>query len=116
MSKADEKFFNERPRRTQKCPRCNGCGTVIDGYTLAFTERFDGAPSGALCAAVVGASGIFETCREAVLLANRAGRHIAFDFNERVVVVQPGDDGDRIAREWWQETYGETPEESAARR
>ena len=116
MRKSDRTLFDDRPARPQTCPRCRGCGTVDDGYALAPAEPFDGAPAGAVHASVVGASDIFEASREAVDLARLAGRPVAFEFNDQVVVARAGDDPDKISRAWWQRQYNETPEATFARR
>lgn len=41
---------------------------------------------------------------------------VAFDFNGKTVVVRQTDDPVEVARSWWRAAYGETPEETAARR
>lgn len=116
MTPLDCALFDNRPRRARVCPHCSGCGTVEDAYALLPCEHFEGAPNDALCATVVGAFDIFTACREAVQLAKRSQRHVAFDFNGQVVLVGSNDDPDRIARAWWLRVYNETPEESAAKR
>ena len=113
---SDQALFDDRPTRSKTCPRCRGCGTVVESHALAPRERFDGAPTDALLASVVGSFDIFTASREAVDLARRAGRPVAFEFNGRVVVARDGDDPDEIARAWWQREYNETPEETFARR
>ncbi len=114
MSPKDKALFDRRPR-TSTCPRCDGCGHVVEPYALMPHEHLEGAPADALCAAVAGSFGIFAVCREAAELAGRAGRPVAFDFNDHLVVVRAGDDPDRVARSWWQRAYGETPEAMFAR-
>lgn len=117
MSNPDRKWFDERPERTLTCPRCKGCGTITDGYALAPTDRavLD-APNEAIRAYVRGASSIFDACAEAADIAKRSGEPVAFRFTDSTVVVKPGDNGDKVARDWWQRTYNETPEETAKRR
>jgi hypothetical protein len=89
---------------------------VIEAYALSPSERFDGAPTDALHASVVGSFDIFEASKEAVDLSKRARRPVAFEFNGQVVVAHDGDDPDKIARTWWQLQYNETPEATFARR
>ncbi len=112
----DQALFDGRPTRSQTCPHCRGCGTVIEAYALVPTERFDGAPPNALCAFVVGSFDIFTASKEAVDLAKRAKRPVAFEFNGQVVVARGGDNPDRLSRAWWQLQYNETPEAAFARR
>jgi hypothetical protein len=117
----DALFFTSRPERTEPCPRCRGCGTIANPYALRWAglderdlrrERAEGM----VTARVVGSFTIFDACREAAMIARAARRAVAFRFNDRTVVVNVGDDGDRVARQWWLDTYGETPEQTAARR
>ena len=112
----DRKWFDERPERTKKCPRCGGCGTIDVGYALAPTDRVIDAPNNAVRAFVVGASSIFDACKEAADIAKRSGDPVAFEFNGQTVVLRPGDNADKVARDWWQKQYNETPEETLARR
>lgn len=75
-----------------------------------------GVPPDVLQAFVVGSAFIFEATRDALEVAKGTGRTVAFLFNTKLVVVRPRDDSDAVARAWWQEVNGETPEESWARR
>lgn len=109
-------LFLQRPTRKHACPRCHGTGQIVESYALAPSEPFDGAPPNALHAVVVGASSIHEACTEAVALAARARRPVAFDFSGQIVVATATDNPDQLMRAWWQRQYKETPEESAARR
>lgn len=118
----DRALFDDRPTRSQTCPRCRGCGTVSETYALApyeglvgDPERFEGAPDDALCAFVVGSFDIFTASKEAADLARRSLRPVAFDFLDHVVVVRDGDDPDEISRAWWWKQYNETPEATFAR-
>ncbi len=114
----DAELFGGRPLRTSTCPRCRGNGVVVEVYALRY--RATGLDlqrsAGMVTATVIGAFGIFEVCREAAEVAERASRPVAFQFNDRVVAVTPGDDPDDVARQWWFDVYGETPEQTAARR
>jgi hypothetical protein len=89
---------------------------VSDEYALAPRDRFDGAPPNAVHAVVVGSFDIFTACKEAVILAARSHRPVAFEFLDHVVVVRSADDPVAIARAWWQRQYNETPEATFARR
>jgi len=85
-------------------------------YCLAHSDVLPkDAPPNAIMAVVVGSREIFETTREARKLADLAGRPVAFDFSGLTVVVGPGDDPDAVARSWWQQLHGCTPEQSAER-
>lgn len=75
-----------------------------------------GVPSDVLQAFVVGSAYIFDATRDASVVAKRTGRTVAFLFNTKLVVMRPKDDSDEVARAWWQEANGETPEETWARR
>jgi len=114
---ADRTWFEDRPKRTHPCPRCRGCGTIVEAYALAYwDEPLDGAPADALRAFVVGSFDISTSCREAADLARISGRPVAFEFNGQIVVVCGNDDPDQVARTWWLRHYGETPEASFSRR
>jgi hypothetical protein len=121
-TKNDRVLFDDRPVRSRTCRICHGHGTVIESYALAPCERerldecFDGVPADVVCAAVVGSFDIFTACKEAVDVAKRARRPVAFDFNDQLVVVRSDDDPDKIARAWWQLAHNETPEATFARR
>lgn len=121
VNRVDQALFDRRPKRVRKCPRCHGCGTIVDSYALMPSPRTDafklaGTPLDTLCAFVVGSFDIFEATREAVDLAKRSRRPVAFEFNEQIVLVRASDDPDAIARLWWKNAYGETPEQTFARR
>jgi hypothetical protein len=75
-----------------------------------------GAPPDSVTAIVLGSSSIFEATREASEIANRARRIVAFYFMDRLVVAMPYDDHVQVAERWWLEFYGETYEESVAKR
>jgi len=112
----DVKLFDERPTRTRTCPQCHGHGNVIEGYALAQGEPIESAPKAAVYASVAGSFDIFTACKEAREIAKRADRPVAFDFNDQVVVVHASDDPNQVARAWWLKAYGETPEQTRARR
>lgn len=115
MYKHDE-WFDQRPRITETCPRCRGCGTIERAYALAPTDRVRDAPPDAIPAVVVGSFDIFTACNEAAAIATAAGIMVAFEFLDHTVVVRRGDDPETVARAWWHTQYGETPEQSRARR
>jgi hypothetical protein len=112
----DAKWFHDRPRRTKRCERCGGCGTLEIGFALVPADHVTDAPEDAIRAFVVGAYDIFTACREAADIARKASRLVAFEFNGRCVVVRPNDDPTTVARQWWLTQYNETPEQSLARR
>jgi len=122
MNPRDQELFDGRPKITKPCPHCSGHGRVTVGYALIHFERasmpepLDRIPPDAICALVVGSSGIYECCKEAVEIAARAQRPVAFEFCSQIVIARAGDDPVRLAREWWMIEYKETPEASAARR
>lgn len=116
----DVELFDSRPARAETCPRCMGCGSIDAGYALhPWNEeltRIDGAPDGAVLAFVGGSFDVFSAAREAKELVRRSGRPVAFQFLDHAVVVRPDDDPHQVARAWWLLQYGETPEDTAARR
>lgn len=118
----DETLFSSRPERIEKCLRCGGLGEYVDHYALYHNDNSHAdrmavhRRAGLVIASVRGASNIFESCNEAAEIAGRAGRGVAFWFSGRAVVVNPGDNGDAVARAWWMDVHGETPEETYARR
>lgn len=118
----DEELFSSRPERIEKCARCGGRGEYVNHYALRHNDNSHAdrmavhRRAGLVIASVRGASDIFESCNEAAEIAARAGRAVAFWFNGRAVVVRPGDVGDAVARAWWVDVHGETPEETYARR
>ena len=113
-SEDNASWFASRPVRTETCSRCNGHGTIGKGYALAPREGVGTASM--IMATVVGSADIFTACAEASEIAKRANRSVHFDFNGRTVIVRPKDNPVTIARSWWQKAYGETPEQSQARR
>lgn len=116
----DEDLFASRPLLEEPCRACRGTGVRLGSYALHAASRGmaleDEVPAGAVRAFVVGSSSIFEACREAAEVAGRAGRPVAFMFNDLLVVIKPGDDPDLAARTWWQLAHGETPEQTWERR
>lgn len=111
----DDQLFSSRPPRRVVCASCGGCGGQDEPYALRYNsgdnlnkERSEGM----VTAAAVGSSSVWECTKEAAEVAGRARRPVAFRFNGRVVVVNVGDDPDRVARQWWQDVYGETPEQT----
>ncbi len=115
----DAALFDSRPARVEQCSRCGGTGSHVDLYALRPGSRRELAlqrRAGMVIATPVGASDIFECCREAAEIAERAKRPVAFQFNEQVVVMKPGDNPNLVARSWWQAAYGETPEETMEKR
>jgi hypothetical protein len=120
MSDAEDKaLFDSRPERVEQCSRCRGAGSYVDPYALLPGSRHElglARHAGMVIATPAGASDIFECCREAAEIAERAKRPVAFQFNAQVVVVKPGDNPNLVARAWWQAVYGETPEATMEKR
>lgn len=113
----DHIWFTSRPETQEVCRRCNGHGYIIPGYALTWSdEPIRGASDNAVGAIVVGSSSISEATREASDIACRSGRPVAFVFIGHTVEVNPLDRPEVVARRWWHEMYGESPEETAARR
>ena len=112
----DIELFGARPARSTNCTTCRGRGHVDRPYVLVHTPRLRGVPSGVVTATVVGTASIFEATREASEIANKVQRPVAFYFMEKLVITKPYDDPGEVARRWWREFYGETYEESVARR
>lgn len=122
MKQSDRHLFSSRPAETRPCRSCGGLGRTTDPHWLVHCEvEVEGGagaavPGDAVHASVVGSASIFEATREAGEIARRSARPVAFEFNDVVVVVHPQSDPDLIARAWWLERHGETPEQTAARR
>lgn len=114
------KWFDDRPRRTKRCWQCGGCGTVEVTYALmpsdGLYDPMEDAPSDAIRATVVGSSDIFTACQEASDISRKAEAPVSFTFIDRTVTVRQADDPNVVARRWWMEEYGETPEQTRARR
>jgi hypothetical protein len=109
--------FVSRPDRVRACPTCAGHGRVAAPYYLvSYDQPIPGAPVGAIMAMVCGAASIFEATHEAHDIAVRWALPVAFDFNGLLVVVRSTDVPAHVANAWWLERYGETQEQSAARR
>ncbi len=70
----DARWFDERPRRAEVCPRCRGCGEVDLPYALRQGGPVTGSPNEAIRAWVCGSFDIFEACREAAEIAGPASR------------------------------------------
>lgn len=114
---SDSEWFDQRPLITERCPRCKGCGEITRSYALAAeTDDVRDAPADAIRAVVIGSFDIFTACREAAAIVQGSARPVAFAFLDHTVVVRLGDDPNLVARDWWQKQYGETPEETRARR
>jgi hypothetical protein len=113
----DEGLFDSRPARTATCPRCQGHGNVSIGYALhPSSDPIVGAPKNAIHAFVAGSFDVFYASKEAAALATSTRRSVAFQCIDYVVILNPGDDPDQVARAWWLQQYGETPEATWARR
>jgi len=116
----DTRIFDSRPTKIESCPRCRGYGSIRVGYALhPLTDELPpiaGAPKDAIRAFVAGSFDVFHAAREAADLARLANRPVAFNCIDHAVVVRPDDDPDQVARAWWQLQYGETPEDTWARR
>lgn len=103
-------------RPSTDCNVCHGTGKVRSPNFLVQDLELGYVYSGMVCATIAGSPSIFEVCREAQTIALGLGCPVAFEFNDVRVIVRPASDPDQVAREWWQEALGETPEESWARR
>jgi hypothetical protein len=119
---SDAKWFDDRPRRTKLCGQCGGCGTVEVSYALMPADGVVAAlyaadaPTNSIRACVAGSNDIFTACKEAADIAGRSSAPVAFEFLDHTVVVRSGDDPTTVARQWWMKQYGETPEQTRARR
>lgn len=110
-------LFSRRPRTVKPCSRCEGKGEETVGYALAHLPTRDPRlPDYAVQALVVGAATIFEATREARAIADQCRRPVAFMFLQHPVQVGIESDTVQIARDWWRRQYGETPEQTQARR
>jgi hypothetical protein len=79
-------------------------------------EQLPSAPEGAEICDVTISSSITEAIKEGKELANLLNKPVAFDFNRQLVVVYKDSNVDQLYRKWWFDMYGETPEESYAKR
>ena len=124
----DAPWFDNRPLRSAHCAHCRGSGWIDRAYALAparsqvhrHSIALD-APDNAILAFVNGAFDIFTACQEAADIAQKSQRPVTFQFdnytvNNYTVTLWPGDDPDSKARQWWQLSYNETPEQTRARR
>lgn len=114
-------LFDARPPLPgAPCAACRGRGRVPAGsYWLAPDREFPSDNSEAIptiTAIPVGSCSIFEATNEAAEIAQRGEVIVVFGFNGRLVVVRPDSDPRLVARRWWTEEYGKTPEQSAAER
>lgn len=112
----DAFWLDRRPRITETCPRCRGCGTIQRSYALAPTEEVRDAPEDAIRTVVVGSFDIWTACKEAAAIVAAAGKPVVFEFLDHTVVVKRGDDPIAVGRAWWHKQYNETPEQTATRR
>jgi hypothetical protein len=114
---------------TETCQECHGTGRVTkrEHFALWTPEEYPTdipiSPSAKgyasseayVCVAVPGAS-IFEACKEGVAIAKVVGRPVAFECNGAIAVCLQHSDPNSVALEWWKLAYGETYEQSAAKR
>ncbi len=114
---SDRRLFVDRAPQVCACARCSGSGYLVRPYWLVPAPvPPHGAPPDSIWATTRGTAHIREATLEASELARRANRPVAFDFNDLLVVVRPHDDPEEVWRSWWLAKYGETPEQTAARR
>jgi hypothetical protein len=115
----DDPFSSRPPKPDRRCSCCSGLGVIPDPYWLRADPGgigLRGSREDVIVAWVSGSASIFEAAREASEIARRTGRPVEFRFIDRTVSVAPPDDPEVVARAWWREFYGETPEQTAARR
>ncbi len=114
---SDRRLFVDSAAPVCACARCSGSGYLVRPYWLVPAPvPPHGAPPDSIWATTRGTAHIREATLEASELARRANRPVAFDFNDLLVVVRPHDDPEEVWRSWWLAKYGETPEQTAARR
>jgi hypothetical protein len=112
---------------TEPCRECGGSGHVQkrEYFALWTPDEYEGTetldpkhdvPQNAYVCTAVPGSTINEACREAIGLVKLVNRPVAFEFNGAVAVCHQDSDPDRIVRAWWLKAYGETYEQSMAKR
>lgn len=99
-------------KRERACPHCGGTGSVMVEHPGGLLRWRAGNEYDV----IGGAPSIFEVCNAASLLAQGRGSPVCFDFNGTPVEVHPDDNPVTVANAWWVKTFGETQEESYARR
>lgn len=124
-----EKIVRTPREWTEPCARCGGTGNVqkrerfalwtpdeyaseVKNGSLSVIDPKHDVPKDAYVCQVMGGSDIWGTCREAVDIAIRVDRPVAFLFNDTIAVCRSDSDPEKVAREWWKRCYGKTPEES----
>jgi hypothetical protein len=107
------------PRKwTEVCKTCNGSGKTHhrEHFNLSTPEEsgheLDVPEDSLVCDVIGGCPSIFECCKEAASMAGTFKRPVAFQFNQTVAVVRPGQDPTEAAKTWWQTEYGRSYEES----
>lgn len=118
-----------RPNKyiTETCCRCKRPGwkhhvpfnlrTEKEQKELGWSvEDIKDAPKNAeKCYASLGSS-IYEVVKEGKELSVALDKKVAFEFNERLVIVDMYSDTDEVIEKWWISVYGETPKETWAKR
>lgn len=85
-------------------------------HKLEARESLANAPANAVLAYAGAGSQIFEACKEGVELAKEYDAPIAFEFNGKMVICYSWSTPEEVGRQWWQDSYGKTPEQSFAER
>ncbi len=117
--------INRTPKEwTEPCGQCHGTGVVHKRQFFALwtpdeyehvEPLHDAPPDAYVCTTAPGAS-IGEAVREGIEIAQTINRPVAFEFNGTMAIVQADSDLDTVYRDWWKRAYGETYEESLAKR
>ncbi len=111
----------------ETCSRCKRPGWTRKVFYNLYTEeeqnkvftnpvKIKNAPSGAENCYVSMGSSIYKAIKEGKELAKLMNKQIVFEFNDQTVIVNKDSDVDIIYRNWWINSYGETPEESFKKR
>jgi len=118
----------------ESCHECGGKGVVHkrehfslwtpSEYMAAMGHEFvpekldakhDVPANAVVCVAHAGAS-IFEACKEGITLARTFGAPVVFEFNGTIAICYADSAPEDVSERWWKKAYGETYEQSAARR
>ena len=116
----------KRPDRFQTtvCPTCYRDGWTRRVHRSLLTEeeagyevKIKGLPERYTPMSATCGSNIYAAVKEGIEFCQMYKVDgVGFDFNEKLVLVTATSNADGVTRNWWKQLYGETPEESFAKR
>ena len=109
---------------TERCKCCKREGyTRQVQHSLWTPEEYghpvvvEGLPPGYEPMMASAGSSIYDAVKEAIEFCQTYKAHgVGFDFNDKLVLVDPYSDVAVVVKEWWRARYGETQAESFAKR